>query len=256
MTVRVVGPWSRPKLDEPETTNDDAARTVHDPQSSVRRRWRRRRGRGSPCRVAIADGASTSFLARRWAELVADAAVAGPIDELGDRLETMRPTWAQVLADFRQQRQAAEQPLAWFEEAKLGEGAAATLVVVEVDPAGTTAQVGCIGDATALLVRDGKLVHALPTADPSAFGNHPTLIRTVQPAPSPIAATWGLTRGDCVVMASDGLAAWLLARAAEGPLDPWLEELHDERGFAALADRERRSQRMVDDDVTCILVEA
>jgi serine/threonine protein phosphatase PrpC len=256
VNLHVVGPWSRPKLDEPDTTNDDAARFVSGPQDTPRRRWRRRRGRGVPWRVAIADGASTSFLARQWAELVAEAAVAGPIDEVGDRLEATRPTWGQVLADFREQRTAANQPLAWFEETKLSEGAASTLVAVEIDPAGRTAQVRCIGDAAALLIRDGKLLHAVPTTDAAHFDNHPTLVRTVQPAPAPIAAAWELERGDQLIVASDGLAAWLLARAAEGPLEPWLDDLRDKQRFTELTDRERRSQRMADDDVTCIVVEA
>ena len=256
MTVQVVGPWSRPKLDEPDTTNDDAARFVPGPQNTPRRRWRRRRVRGTPWRVAIADGASTSFLARQWAELVADAAVAGPIDEVGDRLEATRPTWGAVLSDFREQRSLENQPLAWFEESKLSEGAAATLVMVEIDPVGRMAEVRCIGDAAALLVRDGKLLDAVPTTDAEAFDNHPTLVRTVQSVPTPISATWDLVRGDRVIVASDGLAAWLLARAAEGPLETWLDDLTDEQRFADLTERERRNQRMADDDVTCIVVEA
>jgi hypothetical protein len=237
------GPWRLPKIGATPDSSDDVAR-VRRPRAMLRR--------GSSLRLAVADGATQSYLAGHWAELVVDQALADPIDELQSGIDQLRSRWPDELARYRTERAEAGRPLAWFEESKLAEGAGATLLVVDIRR--DTAELRAVGDSIAVHLRDGELVGAFPVDDPEAFGNSPVLLRTVSPAPTPLAARWDLQRQDRVVAATDAVGAWLLARAAEGSLASLLPELEDERRFAALVHRERDAGRMQDDDATAALL--
>jgi hypothetical protein len=243
MALRLRGPWSLPKLGSGPETNDDAARAIDLP--SGRRRWFRT---VEGMRLAVADGATQSFLAGRWAELLVGAALEGPIDGFGTRVDRLRLGWPDELERYRTERAEAGRPLAWFEEPKLADGAASTVLVVEVRNG--VAELGAIGDSIAVLVREGHVIDSFPIDDPSAFGNHPTLVRTVSDAPEPQIHRWELRRGDHIVVVTDAVGAWLLSRAAEGSVASLLDDLTDESRFGELVRREREAGRLQDDDAT------
>ncbi len=62
-----------------------------------------------------------------------------------------------------------------------------------------------------------------------------------------------LKTGDVIVMATDGLAQWLL-RSVESAREPWHIFNEDRDALQLLVDEERASRRMRNDDVGCAWV--
>jgi hypothetical protein len=248
------------KQGEVAASSEDAAGVCWQPVATRRLSgwaWHRRgvTSRSSALRVVVADGASQSLLAKRWAWSLVAGVQDVALDALEERLAEVRTDWKGELDAYRTERAEQGQELAWFEEIKLAEGAAATLLIIEVDAKRDTAEIRAVGDSVAILVRDGRTRAAVPLDDPAAFTSYPALIRTVADAPTLEAHHWALERGDRIVAATDAVAAWLLALAARGPLDAVLDECGDEASFRALVDRARGEGELEDDDATIVTIE-
>jgi hypothetical protein len=97
-----------------------------------------------------------------------------------------------------------------------------------------------IGDSCAFHVRDGKLLAALPVSRPEQFDLSPDLVGSREPDLGLIAARTHTHSGNCeprdrLYLATDALAAWILAAAWDGA-PGWDDEL---RQFAELAPSQR-----------------
>src|SRR5438309_355857 len=108
-----------------------------------------------PCsgRFAVADGASESSFAGRWARLLVEGFVGGAQDPWGaDWLVPLRRRWVEEVAPL---------PLPWYAEAKREQGAFATLLGVALGDAAFAAWVeerrdgdGLRNDDTTLILID------------------------------------------------------------------------------------------------------
>jgi hypothetical protein len=208
-------------------------------------------------RVVVADGASESLLAGRWAGLLTDV-FAGAPDAAYDVPERFAATaaeaaaaWPGVVGAYLAEREERGSPLRWYEQPGLARGAFATLLAVAVDDAGWRA--AAVGDTCLFHVRDGVLLTAFPLDDPEDFGTAPPLLGSRDLDTALVAdrvrlASGELGPGDVLYACTDALAAWVLA--ADPP--PW--EKLDEPGFAAWLDAERTAERMTNDDVTLVRV--
>ena len=234
-----------PKAGNTEAEYEDAYRVAPPPQAVE-----------GGVRVVVADGASESLLAGRWAGLLADAFADAPDEVCTEPARfaagaaTAAAAWPDVVAGYVAEREERGKPLQWYERPGMARGAFATLLAVTVDETGWRA--AAVGDTCLFHVRDGELLTAFPLDDPEAFGTAPPLLGSRDLDPALVAerarmASGELAPGDVLYACTDALAAWVLAQTA-----PW--DTLDRPGFAAWLDAERTAERMANDDVTLVRV--
>ncbi len=160
-----------------------------------------------PCRAAVADGATESAFARRWARTL----VSGFVDDAATDPEAFRaklPGWQAVWIESVEQR---TRRLPWYAEQKAEEGAFATLLGLEIQPEGRW-QALAVGDCCLFQVRDDALIAQWPIDAPNAFTNRPGLVpsRSGYTGPDPLVETGSWLARDRFVLATDATAAWLM----------------------------------------------
>jgi hypothetical protein len=137
-------------------------------------------------------------------------------------------------------RAQAGRPLLWFEEAKLNQGAFATLLGVsfrshprKASHEGRWSAVA-IGDTCLFQLRDERVLRAFPIEDSGDFGIVPDLVTTRSNGQEMIAHSarkaWGPWQsGDTFFLATDALSCWFLSSYERGD-EPWkiLRDLNTE----------------------------
>jgi hypothetical protein len=161
-------------------------------------------------RFAVADGASEGWASNAWAKHLVGCYARTPPEPatFADWLADTRRTWAEPPA-------TADQP--WYAQAKQAEGAFATLIGVEVrsakSGAGLRWKAVAVGDSCLLHVRRGAVVESFPLTASDQFDTTPALIPSSahRPAPTPDWLAGTAAPGDSLLLASDAVAAALLA---------------------------------------------
>lgn len=210
-------------------------------------------------RFALADGASESPQAALWAGMLVESFAAGADHAVGwnDWLTPIQQRWADVVTPGPEQ-----QPLPWYLEPGVEQGAFATLlgVVVKPDKAGSGYlwEALAVGDSCVFQTRGDTLVQAFPLARSGDFNNSPWLVGS-RGAPWPC---WEVHQGkawpgDRLWLMTDALAQWFLSQQERGG-KPWLTTeclLHEAAADLVFADwitALRRLQHLHNDDVTLI----
>jgi hypothetical protein len=230
--------------------------------------------------VAIADGATESLLAARWANMVTRgfATVPGATRDAHLFAETARALaaqWPVIIEAYLAERESAGRPLRWYERPGIEKGAFATLLSMQVnvnpeyaarhrhraDP-GQAPVIGgwysaALGDTCLFHVRGGRLEVAFPLSDSAEFGTSPALLGTCDADPDLIAQNVQLisgtvAEGDDFFLCTDALAAWFLADVEKGGR-PWemLRDLADVN-FAEWVAEARNADGLRNDDVTLV----
>lgn len=206
-------------------------------------------------RFAIADGATESSFAGLWARDMVEAYVTTPPPGsawgLRRWLEPLQGRWHAAI-DWGQ--------LPWYAEVKAQAGAFASLLGVELDPAGRWHALA-VGDSCLFHVRGQDLVRAFPLERAEEFGNSPLLLSSNPASNHP--RVWREVRtlagdgrpGDLFLLATDALAHWLLSRSEAGER-PWemLRETEGQGEFEGLVMRLRQTGQIHNDDTTLLLV--
>ena len=213
-------------------------------------------------RIVVSDGASESAFAREWANVLADAFVARPIDLRGltedslyDWLTSAQEQWRSGVPWDR---------LPWHGEAKARAGAFATLLGMTIgaspdNPLRLSWQALAVGDSCLFIIRDDRLWLAFPLEDAAEFDNTPALVCS---NPDNAGELWeGVRRrsgecaaGDLFILASDALACWFLARNAAGE-KPWETLLAlDSSRWDDWVEEQRREGLMRNDDTTLVII--
>src|SRR6516225_6410565 len=140
-------------------------------------------------RFAVADGASETSYAALWARLLVEGFVA----------TGLKPSAVDLwLTDLRHQWSAEvdNEPLPWYAEIKREQGAAATLLGLQIRPRGPNDKgmwrAFALGDTCLFRVREDRLLRPLPLSASKEFNNRPPLIGSRQ---GPMAADIGAARG-------------------------------------------------------------
>lgn len=204
---------------------------------------------GTCSRFALADGASTSARAEEWAEILVYAYVIKGVDILDPIvLETLRSDW-------RRRVHAGDLP--WYALAKLQLGGAATFVGVDIDSDEQRYRAFAIGDACLLHIRRGRVITTGPLQHPRQFGRTPPLITTQVRDNSHQAALWehgdGYARGDQLVLASDGLAKYLLEQHCNGATIDLAAIPDNDNEFREWVADARRAGMDNDDTTICLV---
>lgn len=205
-------------------------------------------------RFAIADGATESTFAGDWAKLLADGYVQHP-GPWRNWLPSAQERWQQLHVNHN---------LPWYGEAKMEEGAFATLLGVRFarrDGSGPAWQARAVGDSCLFHVRGKKLHRAFPLKQAADFTQQPMLIGSHKSRRFPWKAghrrTWGRWQPrDRLLLMTDALAHWFLL-AAEAGYKPWrgLARLTTVEEFAAYIAKLRAKKKIRNDDVTLVCIE-
>jgi serine/threonine protein phosphatase PrpC len=208
-------------------------------------------------RFAVADGASETSFAARWAQLLTEGFIAAPRPAaLSDWLADQRRLWLDEV-------NALELP--WYAEIKREQGAFATFLGLGVRAPTAKRRGGwraaAVGDSCLMQVRDGRCIHTFPVQKSAEFGNQPRLIGSRGADAKPDLGRGTLEAGDRLLLMTDALAQWYLQTHEAGG-DPWEAValvLADEKPQSAFADwiawlRDRDDLR--NDDVTLLAIES
>lgn len=214
-------------------------------------------------RFAVADGATESSFARRWAKQLVIAychpGTPSPADNSGfqAQIERRGVDWS---------RYVSAKPLAWNFLAKAQRGAFATLVGVTLMPGDGEAgrwEAVAVGDSCFFQVRNSKLERAFPQQQSAAFGFHPELLCSLSRLNEPVWAAWNehlttgeWSSGDQFLLMTDALAKWFV-ESLEKAGRPWetLQEVtatHEH--FVVWVQQQREDRTLTNDDVTLMLI--
>lgn len=220
--------------------------------------------------VAVADGASESLLAGRWARrLVAvfGTAKSAPRTKRGFMAAFREAAfgWDDEVLKYTAEREERGAPIQWYEEPGLAKGAYATILAVEFSDGRQdrlpTWKAGGLGDSCLFQVRDETLYASFPMSDAAAFSYQPPLLASrgvdddaLRRHISLEASDW--ERGDSFYLATDALAAWFL-RTIEAEGRPWepLRDFDAELDFAGWVDEQRDLGELHNDDTTLIRID-
>jgi len=219
---------------------------------------------------AIADGATTSFLAGLWARrLVAQFRDAD--------LDTVRALladgtrWAQwlkpAIAGWRMDVEELLEDVGGQRKTLLlsrlrdQDPAASTFVGLSIEPPFTSWRAVAVGDSCLFHVRNGRLLKSFPLEASTEFDSSTECLATSgsNDLPARSFATGSAQAGDLFLLATDATAKWLLRQKEQGEA-AWAATLRKllavdaPSEFHALVQRTRRDGISLDDDVGLLVV--
>ncbi len=108
---------------------EDAWRALPGPADEVPGNW---------VAIAVADGATESLLARRWATMTADEfalarSAVSDASSFADTALALSARWPAVVESYTLEREEADRPLRWYERPGLEKGAFATLLTFQMN---------------------------------------------------------------------------------------------------------------------------
>ena len=210
-------------------------------------------------RLAVADGASSSFDARPWALQLACGFVAGAPAH-GDLVAF--DGWVRAQQQSTEAAKASESstPSGWWGDEGSRRGGFATLLGVELVRDRTALVLWrsvAVGDSCVLQVRpsdQGRVVTSFPVEPGGSFGSHPALLHSLTDrgsAGSIAGVRWAAGRlepDDVLLLLTDAVAEWVLADRTR--VRPLLELA--ESDLVALLVNRRASGEIVNDDLTVV----
>jgi hypothetical protein len=206
-----------------------------------------------PRRFAVADGASESSFARRWAELLAAAYVGGGLAacSLTEDLIPLQERWT---------AEVGAKPLPWYAAEKARNGAFAALAGLTLHEDGAWEALAA-GDCCVMHVREDRLLRSFPLADAAAFDNRPRLLSSnperngcLDGVVVTAAGVW--KPGDSFLLLSDALAAYVLRRVLEdGRTVGRSLPLNRPDRFRRWAEERRSEQVLRNDDLSLVRVQ-
>ncbi|RSM26038.1 hypothetical protein C5B76_10725 [Aeromonas salmonicida] len=207
-------------------------------------------------RVVLSDGASESFDAKSWANLLVDECIdTAPLDE--------------ALSSCIQKYNLLHDPstLSWSKAAAYERGSFATMLIVQDDPIHENVSVSALGDSLAVWSDGHNLLDTTPYSCADQFTQKPTLLATrneLNPLLSDTNSVF-LTQKDwsyrdnqthLLLCMTDALGAWLLHHQEHGD-SLALERLisiRSQKELQELVETERATGKLRRDDTTLILI--
>jgi len=215
-------------------------------------------------RYVVADGATGSYISRRWAtQLVAWFAPSDPARAPGLEPASMRHWFERI-----QQAWAAHPPATGdvIDEIKAKDGSFATLLGFDVcglDGPAPAWRAVALGDTVLFHVRAGQLQAVFPPLGPDDFDANPAGVHSL-----PAALDWmtksllidggDLAPGDFLFVATDAMAHWILRAVVRDAEKTWatLSELVHPATFSRFIRDQRNAgnpaETMKNDDVTLL----
>ena len=202
-------------------------------------------------RFAVADGATETSFAGSWAQILT---VAYCRDQMsGKRIRKTMP-------DLEEEWRSAigKQPLPWYAEEKLSQGAFATLLGLTLFDGGWEAS--AIGDSCLFQIRGDRVITAFPMTCAGDFNNHPGLLSSDNRRWEDELETMNRTGGtwelhDEFYLMTDAMACWFLGaiEAGQQPAEIFHHLEQPSEGFVEWIESLRKDG-MRNDDVTLLKI--
>lgn len=225
---------------------------------------------------AIADGATESSFAERWAQSLVKTFIAAPPPGQTAASVPLEQWLAPLQRDWH--GGIAWDKLPWYAEEKARSGAFAAFLGVQFSPAPASRPKSgffdffrarktepelawraiAVGDSNFFQVRNEQLVRAFPLEHADQFNSRPLLLssnpKKNQPVWQRMQVASGEGRpGDFFFLATDSLAQWFLAEHEKKRAPwKWLTALKSPDDFAELVEKLRSSTAARNDDMTLI----
>jgi hypothetical protein len=206
-------------------------------------------------RVVLSDGASESFDARNWANLIVDQFL--DTEPSGEGICSCIQAYG-VLHD--------PSTLSWSKAAAYERGSFATLLIAQDDCDGQTVTITALGDSLAVWSNGDGVLDTAPYSRAEQFIEKPTLLATRNEMNAAVSTEnqglwvrreWSYEQqGTCLLLCmTDALGAWLLQNQEQGnPLAfVKLSKIRELPEFLELVESERASGAMRRDDTTLII---
>lgn len=218
----------------------------------------------SPVRLAVGDGATEASFSALWARLLVRGYGLGNLspEQLFERLPALQDRWRRLVG---------KEPLPWYAEAKLRDGAFSSLIGLTIqDGPDEDGSQGCwkamaIGDSCLFQVRGEDLVASFPLQRAEQFDSRPSLVSSVPSGNTGIAEALQVTSGGCragdvFYLMTDALACWFLSRLELRDGDPFsfLNQVEDDSVFEDVIRTQREGRLeggrrlLKNDDVTLV----
>ena len=197
-------------------------------------------------RCAVTDGATESSFAGIWANLLAK----GFVDQvsLGILKEKLKS-------------EVSQKELSWFAEEKAKSGAFAALVGLEIRSNNEWIS-EAVGDCCLFHLRSDEVIKTFPMQRAEDFDRRPYLISSNESkgieTGNELVGTW--QSGDAFLLASDGLARWMMLKLSKGePIPEKLLGLKNRDEFISMVQQERKQvddqpALLRNDDTTLMVV--
>ncbi len=234
MALSVMFEGTVAKHEESPSDNEDAYRLVPDVG-----------------RIVLADGASESFDARNWAQLL--------VDRMAD--EDLSVAAVGACAHAYEALHDPEQ-LTWSKAAAYQRGSFATLLVVQDLPESSSVRVSAVGDSLAVWLDADTMLASVPYGSSEQFLDKPSLLSTRMDLNEPDGLhcsvhEWGYEQQGhrFLLCMTDALGAWLLSHQERGDASALeaLRSIRESHELVELVERERAAGRMRRDDSTLII---
>ena len=214
-------------------------------------------------RYAIADGATRSFMSKPWAALLVKHFCKIT------RLSLTEDNWKEWLRPVQQEwYQQVEKEVKMLKRYWLTnsfntqESATSTFIGLEIDKVTSEWKAIIIGDSCLFHLGDSGFKSYL-IKDSAGFTNRPNAFTSFEKDNhhDPILVTGDVKPGNTFILATDALAKWILAHKEVGKLETVCDALKDietDIEFHKFVETERNSEsmRLVDDDVTLMIISA
>ena len=206
---------------------------------------------------AIADGVSQSPFSQIWSKKVVNKFIKKPLD-ISDLNEQKIKDW---LADIRKE---------WRTEIDQGKASELILDIAKKEGGSTTflgmiikkkkkkrqkLQLFGIGDTNMFLVRNNRIKEKFPVTSVKSFTNRTKALCSIDNPLQEIPELKEVNakKGDIVILATDALAKWILECYNLGQR-PWDKILKNKNDIANFINKLRDTNKIDDDDTTCIII--
>ena len=205
---------------------------------------------------AIADGVSQAPFSQIWSNKVVEKFIEKPFasdlneQKLKDWLEDIRKEWGSEI----DQRKS---PKMILERAKDVGGSTTFLgmIIQEMKKKYQKLQLFGIGDTNMFLIRNKRIKYSFPVTSVESFTDQTIGLCSIDNASQkiPELKEFNAKRGDIVILATDALAKWIFKSANLGQR-PWSKILKNKNDIANFIDKLRYTNKIDDDDTTCIII--
>jgi hypothetical protein len=226
-------------------------------------------------KIVISDGASQSYMSGEWAHFLTEN-----LGEL-NRLKFYRKNeklffksfveqsglyikWKNYVDIYKNERNAKDNPLKWYEDEGIQSGADATVlgIYIHENSEGNYWEACAVGDTCLFFIQNDALKYKFPIQRSQDFNNTPPLISSVERNNLNIANLekkidkQQYNSGDILYLMTDALAKWFLKEFENGR-EPWRiidETVLNKETYSEWIGNLRKSQSLENDDTTLLRI--
>ena len=212
--------------------------------------------------VAIADGLTHSTFQDIWAKKLVNRFIEKPFvpdlnaQKLKDWLEDIQKEWISEIAQVKPAKdKETHEEIIEIAKDKGAESTLLGMIIQKKKKKRQKLQLFGIGDTNMFLVRNNRIKEKFPVTSVKSFTNRTKALCSIDNPLQEIPELKEVNakKGDIVILATDALAKWILEYYNLGQR-PWSKILKNKNDIANFIDKLRYTNKIDDDDTTCIII--